>query len=173
VTDDSHRLVVRHVVTLFFVVALFCSGRLVADDETGFELPNLPRSNLPNDQDWYPASARREGLEGRVLVGFDIGSDGRTNKVSVIWSERGDGSVLAANTVRMVGTMRFKVPADWPSTGAWRRWRLGVVYRLHPSGQPLDFAIPVENVVITGSRLPGAPVHSKPDSAESGDAQRR
>jgi TonB family protein len=172
VTDDPHRLALRRVAALLFVVVLCWSGRLVADDETGLELPKLPRSNFPNDQDWYPASARREGLEGRVLVGFDIGTDGRTKKVSVIWSESGDESVLAANTVRMVGTMRFKVPAEWASSGAWRRWRLGVVYRLFPSGQALDFAIPVETVVITGSRLPGAPVRSKPGSAESGGASR-
>jgi TonB family protein len=69
-----------------------------------------PTSDFPGNQEFYPDSARREGLEGRVIVGCDIGSDGHTRKVSLIWSERGQRSVLAASAVRMVSTMRFKGP---------------------------------------------------------------
>lgn len=150
---------------------LFSSAIAMGDD--AWELPKLPAHDFPNDRDWYPLPARAQGVEGRVLLGFDISSDGRTKKISVIWAENGDNGVLATSARQMLTVFRFRVPADWAESGAWRRWRLGFVYRLFPSGQALDFAIPVEPVVITGSRLRGAPVRSKPAPGESGGVRNR
>ena len=125
-------------------------------DTSGWELPKLPHFRPESGRDWFPDAARRMGLEGRVLVGFDISAQGRAKNVAVIWSE---DRVFVPSAVEMVKGMRFDVPSDWTNEGAFRRWRLGIVYRLHPSCHSGEFAIPVETVVITGSRLVGAPVH--------------
>ena len=124
-----------------------------ADTSDAWKLPRLPPFQLPN-YGAYPETARRMGLEGRVLVGFDIKADGRATKTSVIWS---GNRMLESSVVDYVKSLRFHVPADWVNTGASTRWRLGFVYRLFPgSCQTDEFAIPVETIVITGSRLPGS-----------------
>lgn len=159
---------VRALAGVFVVGVLCASGELVAGADTGWELPKLPAysiSDAAKNRDWYPLPARWNGLEGRVLVGFDIGSDGRTKNISVIWAE---DQVFAANTVQLLSVVRYHVPPDWASSGARRRWRLGFVYCLVPSGQSDEFAIPVEKVTVSGSRLSGRPVLTKPAVGASG-----
>jgi len=123
--------------------------------ETPANIPLLPHAKFPNE-DWYGAKAKRLGIEGRVLVAFDVTAKGAAKNISILWSEN---DLLAAQTTRFLSAVRFDVPRDWQTTGALRRWRLGFVYRLSPSGQPQpsrqsdEFAIPVEIIGITGSRL--------------------
>lgn len=126
-------------------------------DSSAWELPKLPRFKLGQDQDWFPEAARRDGLEGRVLVGFDITAQGSAKNISVIWSST---RLFESNAVGMLRTGRFSVPSDWIESGGWRRWRLGFVFRLSPSCESDEFAIPVEKVLVTGSRIIGAPVHN-------------
>jgi TonB family protein len=121
---------------------------------SAWELPKLPLYQLLSHQDWYPLAARQAGLEGRVLVGFDITADGHIRNISVIWSEN---RVFESSAVALLKNARFTLPADWASTATSRRWRLGFVYRLAPGTCQSDqFAIPVEKVFVTGSRLTGA-----------------
>jgi len=132
-------------------------------DTAGWELPKLPHVQLETNRDWFPAAAKRMGLEGRVLVGFDITAQGRVTNISVIWSEN---SVFDSSAVEMLKGARFSVPSDWANGGALRRWRVGFVFRQSPGCQSAEFAIPVEPVVITGSRVTGAPPRpgSRPNS---------
>jgi TonB family protein len=151
------------ILAAFFTVAC-CAATLANDDGTSAN-PKLPQLVMPKGQDWYGGLAKGDGLEGRVLVAFNIAADGHAKKVSVIWAEN---SVLEANTLQLLKSIRFKVPADWGTADVWRRWRLGFVYRLCPkSGQSGEFAIPVETLHITGSRLIGAPVRTAPDTKQS------
>jgi TonB family protein len=126
-------------------------------DSGGWEIPKLPHAFQPeNDREWFPPKARRMGMEGRVLVAFDITARGRAEHISVIWSE---SEIFESSAVNMLESTRFNVPSDWSENGAWKRWRMGFVYRLSPGCQSDQFAIPVaETVTITGSRLSGAPV---------------
>lgn len=133
-------------------------------DASAWELPTLPGFKPDNSRDWYPAAAKRLGLEGRVLLGFDIKADGSPKNISVIWSEN---SFFEASAMEMLKAVRFTLPANWASSNASRRWRLGFVYRLYRSCQSDQFAIPVEKVVITGYRQTGAPV--RPSSRASSD----
>jgi TonB family protein len=127
-------------------------------ETSGWEVPALPHFQAAFGQDWFPVVAKRMGLEGRVLVGFDIDARGRAKNISVIWSEN---TVFESSAVEILKGARFSLPSDWANSGASRRWRLGFVYRLFPASCQSDqFAIPVEKVVITGSRLTGAPVRS-------------
>src|ERR1700693_3936060 len=44
-----------------------------------------PVIKVPGGVDWYPPKARRSGLEGRVLVAFDITAAGRVRNASILW----------------------------------------------------------------------------------------
>jgi hypothetical protein len=123
--------------------------------------PKLPPRHWPTHEDWYGPQAKRLGIEGRVLVAFDIATDGKPDHVSVLWSEN---DLLAKQTEHLLSELRFDVPKDWAMTGGTHRWYAGFVYRLSPSGLSGEFAVPVEKIEITGTRLPGAPVRSRADS---------
>src|SRR6267143_2856747 len=116
-----------------------------ADDGNAWKAPLLPKVELPQQGDPYSEQGKRLGLEGRVLIAFDITPAGSTENLSIIWAE---DPTLAAKTMRLLTGARFKVPADWGTSGAWRRWRAGFVYCLPPSGQSDDFAIPTEKIYI-------------------------
>jgi TonB family protein len=150
---------------VFLMMAVWWAIALASDDGTSVNR-KLPQFQfvMSKGQDWYGATAKRQGLEGRVLVAFNITTDGQAKDVSVIWTE---DSVLGANTLQLMKAIRFKMPPDWGPADVWRRWQVGFVYRLCPSGQPGEFAIPVEPIYITGSRLPGAPVRTMPVTKES------
>ena len=146
-----------------------CCEATVADEQHAFALPTLPQIRAWLSNDWYGDAARRAGLEGRVLLAFNITPDGRAKNPSVIWAE---DTTLAANALEFLKSSRFKVPSHWGAEDRWRRWRLGVVFRLCPSsGQSAEFAIPEETVYVTGSRMTGAPVRTAP-SAERPDTCR-
>lgn len=143
------------------VAILVCGGNCASADEAnkhedGWQQPKLPMIKLA-PRDWYPPEARFGNMQGRVLVAFDITAAGVAKDISIIWAEQ---DVFGKATVSMLASARFAVPADWDATGAWRRWRVGVVYRLAspapPEKQSDQFAIPVERIYITGSSIPGA-----------------
>ncbi|HUN25259.1 MAG TPA: TonB family protein [Steroidobacteraceae bacterium] len=127
--------------------------------DSAWQLPKLPHGNYPVDREWYPTLARQEGMEGTVLVGFDISDKGLPQNVSVIWSEN---PVFESSAVSFLEAAQFTLPSNWSRSDALRRWRLGFVYCLDPSGQSDQFAIPVEKIYIIGSRLPKAPVRTVP-----------
>jgi TonB family protein len=130
---------------------------------------NTPHLMLPDSKigtiDWYPVQARRAGLEGRVLVAFNVTPAGQATNASIIWSEE---SIFEAPSLGFLARTHFKVPADWPGSALSPRIRVGFVFCLKPSGQSSDFAMPVEIITVTGSRLNGAPVRSKPSRGASG-----
>jgi TonB family protein len=137
------------------------------NEDSAWAIPKLPHAeySVDRDRDWYPTSARREGLEGRVLLGFDIMATGLAHNVSVIWSEN---RVFESSAVSLLKAAKFTLPSDWTSSDALRRWRVGFVFCLLPSGQSDQFAIPVEKIYITGSRLRGAPVRTTPRPNSNG-----
>ena len=142
------------------VAAACCSAATTnTTDDSAWEIPKLPHPKYRLDRDWYPTLARERGLEGRVLVGFDITAAGLARNVSVIWSE---DPVFESTVISFLKEAKFTAAGDSSSWDAARRWRLGFVYCLFPSGQPDQFAIPVEKIYITGSRLRSAPVRTVP-----------
>jgi TonB family protein len=140
-------------------------GPLASEADSGWQTPELPITEFPPDKDMYAAEARRKGVEGRVLVAFDIATSGRAQNISVIWAEQ---PLLQAASVRLLSQTRFEVPSNWSKSGAWRRWRVGLVYCLPPSGQSDDFAIPTRTIYITGDRFPGAPSPPSPSNGAAG-----
>jgi TonB family protein len=146
------------------IILASVSSTLSADEPVAasdpFQLPKLPPMEFSRNVDWYPDRARVTGLEGRALVAFDITPGGSAQRISILWSE---DALLASSATQMLSKAQFKVSADWRTSGASRRWRLGFIYCLPPSSQSEEFGIPVETVLITGSRLPGAPQRHPPD----------
>lgn len=128
------------------------AGEVVHDpDWDAWKLPPLPHFGAPPGEDFYPPEAEILGVEGRVLLAFDITTEGKARNISILWSEN---KRLAAGAAHALSTVHFDVPADWAASGAWRRWRLGFVFRLVPRSQvSSEFPIPVEVVTVTSSRV--------------------
>ncbi len=149
------------VITLVLAAAGAFSGVRADTNDSAWELPKLPVFQFPT-QEYYPETARRKGLEGRVLMAFDITPAGRAKNVTIVWAE---DTVLGAWTKEIITGSHFSVPPDWGTSGALLRWRVGFVYcLLPPSGQSDAFAIPVEKITITGTRIPGAPIRIKAEA---------
>jgi hypothetical protein len=151
-------------------LALVASWSPILADEpssadSAWELPKLPHATFSKREDWYGPQAKRLGVEGRVLVAFDIATAGDAKNVSIIWAEN---ELLGTQTSRLLSGAHFDVPKDWATSGAARRWRAGFVYCLVPSGQSDEFAIPVAKIYLNGSRLRGAPVHTRSGPNASG-----
>jgi TonB family protein len=143
------------------LVAMLAKPAGVCGDDSTSEQPALPRIESTGSLEVYPPAALRDGIEGRVLIGFDITPAGLTKNVALIWGENG---ILNAMAVRVVTNYHFVVPADWQSAGALQRWWLGFVYCIPPSGQSDEFAVVLGGkVYVRGARLPGTPVRNKPD----------
>lgn len=165
VASRTRKEPMRPFVKLGLLLLVACCGSTRADDQDAWMLPKLPKATLPTDQDWYAPAAKRAGLEGTVLVAFDIASNGQSKNVSVLSA---DNSVFEASALQFLKGFRFKLPADWGAANLSRRWRLGFVYRLCPSAISGEFGIPVEIVYISGSRLAGAPSRTAP-ATKDGD----
>jgi hypothetical protein len=136
-----------------------------SSSDHAWELPKLPHVTFSKAEDWYGPQAKRLGMEGRVLVAFDITMGGLSKNVSILWAEN---AILGTQTTRLLCGAHFDAPTDWATSGAGRRWRAGFVYCLVPSAQSDEFAIPVEKVYLNGSRLPSAPVRTRPRANSSG-----
>jgi TonB family protein len=130
--------------------------------DTGRQVTGMPHLDHLPPLDFYPPRARLTGDQGRVLVGFNITASGAAENISVIWAENG---VFSAEAVRMLNVSHFKVPSDWATTGAGRRWRLGITWCLPPSGQSDRFGItPLDTILIKSSRI--RPLYAKPPKAD-------
>jgi TonB family protein len=155
------------ILPLLLISLASLSSTLWADEPVAtsdpFQLPKLPPIKLSQGI-WYPDRAKAAGLEGRVLAAFDITPAGIAQNISVLWSE---DELLASSTIQMLSKAHFNVPADWQTSGAWRRWRVGFVFCLPPSGQPDDFGISVETIYVRGTPVRGAPQRHPPDKGST------
>ena len=140
-------------------ISVFGASTLMADEpkepDSGWAQPKMPAVKLSTQEHFYPDAARVHDIQGRVLVAFDITPAGFAKNISILWAEH---EVFRKSAIHMLESAHFVVPNDWVATGALRRWRAGVVYRLvspaPPQSQSDEFAIPVEKVYVTASSIP-------------------
>jgi len=140
---------------LMAVIAL-CSAPAIADDtpSTPAQWQHAPEREIINrNAPLYPATAKRLGQEGRVVMAFDIRSDGLVANAAVVSSEE---PALDSAALAVLANWRFAVGAGGGSEG--RPYRVGIAFCLQPSSQPTSFDEGVDRVVVSGSRIPGAPV---------------
>jgi TonB family protein len=144
----------------FGVFSAFCCQ---ADDAVdNWQLPKLPKFAGSQTQSFYPSAAIRAGVEGRVLLAFDITNSGAIKNIVTLWSE---DPFLAKAAEQFLAASHFQVSPDWAKTGALIRWRVGFIYCLAPSTQPADFGIPTDTIQVAAPRIAGAPVRTKVDPA--------
>ena len=119
---------------------------------------------------YYPDKAKRLGLEGKVLIAFDITVDGLPTNGAVISS---DDELFTKAATEYITNLRFEVPqGDTASGSSLGRYRIGFVFCLPPSALDDTFAVPAFPVVISGSRIPGSPIRHPPAPDASGQCAR-
>ena len=151
-------------------LALGMGGAIARADDADKSVPALPHHRLVGAVDYYPATARAHGIEGRVELEFSIDANGRANHVVILLA---DSKLLAEHEIKTLGVTQFDISPDWKATGQESvRYRLGTVYCLPPSGQRDDFPDSITPLFVTGGRIPGAPVKNPPRPGATGQCAR-
>jgi TonB family protein len=98
--------------------------------------------------DYYPPSAKRQGLTGRVGLTYTCDSNGGAHNVTVVDSA---GSLLDDAAIRLVFASHC-TPGNLPNSVG----RMGVIFNLTNKPQVPPFEDHRPTVIVTGSGLPGA-----------------
>jgi TonB family protein len=86
--------------------------------------PFLP----PTDRDYYPETARRQRITGRVELECSIDAKGSARDIVVLQS---GGPRFDDAAHRLISDAHFDIPLNWAATGGpTQRFRYGVVFRL-------------------------------------------
>jgi TonB family protein len=116
---------------------------------------------------YYPDAAKARGVEGKVIIGFDIAANGRATNIGVVYS---DDRVFEKMSMDILKSAIFELPKDEDGQVIHEsRYRLGFVYCLPPSS--LDSTFPMRvlpPVVVSGSRIRGSPVRNPPAAGATG-----
>ena len=115
---------------------------------------------------YYPDAAKRVGLEGKVLVAFDIVADGRVANLAILFS---DESAFENTAKEYMSGLRFEVPSNWASSASrYQRYHIGFVFCIPPSDLVGTFGIAASPVTISTSRIPGSPIRNPPTAGATG-----
>jgi hypothetical protein len=135
--------------------------RLRADDIT-----RLPPLKLDRAIDWYPDALARAGVEGKLLVGFNVTARGPIANLAVI--DVAD-HCLADATLRLLKSAHFEEsPGELRREFLRERHHFGLVLCIPPSAMDESYAVPAQSVVIKNCHFPG-----RADPAPAGPACRR
>ena len=95
----------------------------------------LPQMSVDLNALDYPRVAQSAGVQGRVLVAFNISKRGRADNEEVVESEpSGEFDSVALKAVRQV---RFTVPDDWKDSGGTEQlFHISVLFKLYPCKAP-------------------------------------
>lgn len=126
------------------LVILFCLGLMLqlllpggaarAQDAAGAKR-SLPQLTIDLNALAYPSAAQRAGMQGRVLVAFNITKKGRADAIEIVNAEPADE--FDATASKAVKQVRFTVPDDWQASGgAAHRFQLSVLFKLSPCVAP-------------------------------------
>jgi TonB family protein len=150
----------RTLLVLLIATASIYPLRAVADESQ--TLPPLKSSKGIN----YPEAAKRVGLEGKVLVAFDIVADGRVDNVSIILA---DDSAFERTAREYMSGLRFEVPSNWASSESrYHRYHIGFVFCIPPSSLVGTFGVAASPVTISTNRIPGSPIRNPPTDGATG-----
>ena len=141
----------KNLVLVLSAGAVVLSGSVWAAES----LPVPKFSFINRHEDFYPPKARRLGLEGRVLLAFDIRANGKADNVIVVSSE---DPTLDPAARALLGNLKFEV-ANGAAASEGRPYLFGVAFCLSPSSHPTTFDAGIEKITVAGSRVKGAPVN--------------
>jgi len=140
-------------------------GAADESQSAGSEKQALPPLKSSKDI-YYPEAAKRVGLEGKVLVAFDIVADGRVANLAIIFS---DESAFENTTKEYMSGLRFEVPSNWASSASrYQRYHMGFLFCIPPSGLVGKFGIAVSPVMVSTNRIPGSPIRNPPAFGATG-----
>ena len=142
--------------TACILSADFC--RMASADEAPAPLHrSMPKVTFSNREDFYPAPAKRSGLEGVVSVALSIDGKGSVVNPSIVYS---DAEVFSQGVLRLLSTAHYAVPADWEASGQNdNRYVLSIRFELAPCGHLPHFDLRDTTVDVCGTRLPGSTPH--------------
>jgi TonB family protein len=114
----------------------------------------------------YPDKALRLGLEGKVVIAFDIDAQGRAMNSSMVSS---DDDLFVKSSLDFVAGLYFDLPKDEHGAEMRQaRYRIGFVFCLPPSSLDDSFAVPVWPIIVSASRIRGSPVRNPPAKGATG-----
>jgi TonB family protein len=89
--------------------------------------PNGP-SLCPTNRDYYPSTALRLGISGRVGLECSVDERGAAQNIVILES----AGPLLDNAARIfISDQAFRVPTDWSATGGpAKRFRYGVIFQI-------------------------------------------
>lgn len=168
----GHLTVAPKLLSLLIVVALVRSVPCSADEPAEASPPHLTLPKIASRQGiHYPDAARVRGLEGKVLIAFDITPEGRPTNGALIDS---DDDLFTKAATEYLANLRFEVPHGdtVPGSSFVGRYRIGFVFCLPPSSLDDTFAVPAVPIVISGFRIPGSPIKHPPPPGASGQCSK-
>lgn len=154
---------------LLIAITLSYSLRGLAEESQG-AVPETEAQALPPLKNskaiHYPEAAKRVGLEGKVLVAFDIVADGRVANLSIISS---DDRAFEKTAKEYMSGIRFEVPSNWATSDSrYQRYHIGFVFCIPPSSLVGTFGIAASPVTISTNRIPGSPILNPPAAGATG-----
>jgi TonB family protein len=154
-------------VVLLIAIALIYPLRGLADESQSAVSEKQMLPPLRSSKGiYYPETAKRVGLEGKVLVAFDIVADGRVANLSIISS---DNSAFENTAKEYMSGLRFEVPSNWASSESrYQRYHIGFVFCIPPSSLVGTFGVAASPVTISTNRIPGSPIRNPPASGATG-----
>ena len=140
------RLAVITVLAAFLIVLVFTGGAKNKDDDTVFYLvdvfPEYPGGHYAyldylNEKMVYPDDARRDSVQGRVLVQFIVEKDGSITNAEVIKNSRSES--LDAEALRLIKEMPKWTPGKLNDTIRRVRMTMPVSFRLDKNGTSYSY----------------------------------
>jgi TonB family protein len=154
-------------VALLVAIVLIYPMHGVADEplSTASEQQKLPPIKSSKGV-YYPEAAKRVGLEGKVLIAFDIVADGRVANLAILFS---DESAFENTAKEYMSGLRFEVPSNWASSASrYQRYHIGFVFCIPPSDLVGTFGIAASPVTISTNRIAGSPIRNPPVAGATG-----
>ena len=134
------------VMAVLLIVLVFAGGANHKDDDTVFyivdELPEYPGGrnaylDYLNEKMVYPDDARRDSIQGRVLVQFIVEKDGSITNAEVLKNSRSES--LDAEALRLIEQMPKWTPGKLNDTIRRVRMVMPVSFRLDKNGTPYSY----------------------------------
>jgi TonB family protein len=94
----------------------------------GFRLPPM---NFIQNPEYYPSSALKKGLQGRVLLDFTISRRNKIEDITIVDSD--PQSIFDSAAKKALEDVKFTVPPDWQdSGGTLHHFTLSFVFKIYP-----------------------------------------
>lgn len=137
------------------IVALFAAATTIAQQSLAHgegRLP-FPTVSLDTKDDYFPAQAKRLGIDGQVLLAFSLERDARPVRVRVLYS---DSPILTSAAVKLLSDFKY-VPQGPTLASPWYRFRMGVAFIYGDCSEPVQVAATDTTVKICTKAVPSSP----------------